>query len=538
MDKLIENLKTYKDTLFFTFLAIIVSFGALLFDVILVTDDWDTIVVPNFLEEYCITIGRWLHTVIGDFFAQKTFAPTFSFLFFVASLLAVLPGLLKRLNLKNNTVGFLFGCIFFTCPLWFEAHLFAVGRIQSGISFMLSFASAFLLYDYFIFNQDKKNKNFVFAISCIMAAFCISIYQTHIFFTVSFLLIIVLENIKNFEFNKILRLFGLIALFCLTTIILYVAFVKFSLWYYDLELKSTGKYAIDKVVHVKDLNFDLIKSVFKFFTQEQLLIPQFFKILISAFILLFGFFKINELRLSNTKNKTLKIVMSIGLIVALLVIPFSLVLVRGNSAIRYNSLVPIVLPLAYFSTKVIGYIKIQKVKNIAILLLISLVLSNLFWNSAGTFAMLMSNKRDLAFTQELLVRIHDFDDYNPDNSYGVYFIGSNQFTTKSRPFDIINQKDIFYNVINCGLWDCQSHRLRSAIKQLGEPAKLSFKSTKSQQSRKIWKSKSLSSLGNDRLKKIKSWPSKDSVVMLNDKKSILVFLDTKSIDIILNRKNN
>ena len=194
-----EN-QTYKNEIvLFTivFFTGFISFSYLSYSNVLVGDDWNALVQPNFLDKTTVQMGRWMHKVISDLTFDRLFAPVFtlSFLLFVNSVGVVL--VTKWVSFKSLQDRFIFSVLYVNNPIWIEAYLFKMGHLPKAFALIFCFLSAYIAINHAFIR--KKNSLFLITSSAFFLAFGAACYQTYAFIAILVIFLALFKSVLNKE---------------------------------------------------------------------------------------------------------------------------------------------------------------------------------------------------------------------------------------------------------------------------------------------------------------------------------------------------
>jgi len=495
-----RNQKLYLTTFFLGFLC----YGFLLFNNVLTGDNWMSVFHPESKNRLLVQGGRWFQVVIGKAQFGRLFAPTFTSCVFIICLSISSILLTECVGFKEKYSKYIFSSIFITFPFWNETAIFNMIRVPIGVALLLSCAASF------VFIKSPNTSKWSNLIVTILLWLSISIYQTYIFFFITALIgyVLIQAQSPEFKFKVLLDILKNCLIVIVLTSILYIISFKTSLVVYDLKAISSGKYSFI------DTNIDIIKNLkntlsrtFSFWILPQILLPKFIKYIMAFFLVisLLSQFK-------DGFSESLKTLLKVVLLLALILSPWLLGVVKNEAVIyRYNAMTAMALVVSFVVTFTFEFSLLQALKYKFILYGIAgtIVASNLLQNNACHYALYLSNARDLSISQELLSRIHSFDDYDINNIYTLNIYGRPAYRNLERPFDIYQPENLFsgYNVINYGgIWDLtSSQRWNDSFKLLGEQA--DYRVKMHHKNKKF-------SLPN--IRKVKAWPNKNALIYDED----------------------
>lgn len=509
------------------------------FNLAIAGDDWASMFSGNYLSKFTVSIGRWNHYFLSKLFADRIFAPTFTFFFFVFSIGIGAIFIDKIVKFKYFVSIVLFAFIFASYPIWYEGYLFNMGRIPKAVGVLCSTAGAFLLIRILKTSDTLKTiKPLQFGAAMLLIALSAGCYQTYIYFGVFLLGVYLVESIINNPRKKILFDFATITGSIVLVGLLYVVLTRLITWIVGVEIhQGEGQYVIYNIEDSKGGPANNIlgtaQLMLNYYTKSQMLIPMWLKITGLLAFLYYAFHNIREAA-KNEEAKALKISLSILVILALLLLPWALGFVIGTKAFRYNSLSVLALSYAFFLVFAFDRLYNKKiVRQILLALIIGVIMTTSFINSSASFSKYISNKRDFALSEKLLSYIHESPNYsgNPAKRYKIYFVGASPYNESERPFDLqFDSKFRIKNLINIGVWDGQVGRIKHIFHIMGEPTdKFTFFPSQTKESKNM----SPQFLQNNIIgntDKIRNWPHKSSLVSLKDKNSFVVIFDKSLLE--------
>lgn len=532
-----ENISNNSNNLYLVALAVataFISYGIFCFNLVIAGDDWTTVVNGDWLRKYTISIGRWAHYSITTLFGKRLFAPTFTFMFLALCQASVLKPLFSMMGIDNTRAKIVFTLLFVSCPLWYEAYIFNMGRMPKGIGLISAvFGASFLLKSAKTEKLELKEK-FLVLCGVLLISLSIGCYQTYLFFAIFPLAVFLLHKLIKLEFLNWIKICFNIFLLIVLSIITYIIITFLYSEIYNINLSSGGKYGISTLTQESKTNtiYSTFITIFHFYSEEQLLIPQLFKWILSFNVLLY--FVIVAKKLLGTNEKLIKISFFIVLFLFLVIHPFALGFFRGDEVFRYNSMNALSISLAFFLIQGLVITKNAKLRNVNTIVLGAIIIWFNFSNSSASFSKYISNKRDFALSEKLLSYIHESPNYGNTSKavYKIYFAGRNPYMKEQRPFDIVNDNEFdFKSIINQGVWDGQIGRMKNIFYILGETnIGFNFYPNYHKNTKKI-----LKDIRNDKnnyinFNSIKNWPHKSSVISLKDGLSFLVVFNTDALN--------
>lgn len=184
-----------------------------------------------------ISLGRWLLSLLGDFFQNVLGLgynlPVVNGLVFLILVALSSALLVSVLGIRNHTSAVLTGCLMATFPTACATMVFRYAAPYYGVSLLLSVLAVWVL--------DKSKWGVVFSILCITCS--MGIYQAYAPFTIAlFVLVLMREALEEDAQLKDLIQKGVRCCFCLLLgVVLYFAMLKLCLHWYP----AAGETALD-----------------------------------------------------------------------------------------------------------------------------------------------------------------------------------------------------------------------------------------------------------------------------------------------------
>lgn len=525
INNILEALKEYKNLIAINFVFILASFGILFFNIVLLGDDWGALIDGNYAKDFTVSVGRWMHRLISDITFDKSFAPSFSATILAISTIVSGVIMLDVFKFELKIQKYIFTLLFVVYPVWTEAYFFKMGQLPKAFAILSSVLSAYLFVKYILEGNAKINfhKTTYFLFSSILLIFTAACYQTYAFLTIVIISIWFILNFSDNPSKKIvLRNIVVFFTWSLISAVFYYISLKFAIFIYDAPVRTSGMYNVSSPIsslNMYDSATKTISVIVEFFTKEQTLIPAFTKYLLIISIFLYLVFVLVLNKGINKFNKLL----AFFFFVFIVILPWSLGIIRENAPFRYNSLVSLCLLNAFFITLPISFLKkINKYTyNIYVIAVLATIITFTYTNSAASTAKYISNKRDFALSQELLTRIHQLPNYEPNERFGIAFIGRNKIKRTQRPFDFFDRKSKIRSLTNCGAWDCQLQQIPQIFALLGETA--TFYRIKKGIIKNLKEENINSEIFND----INEWPKSNSIIQSKNGEIIYVIFDIR-----------
>ena len=493
-----------------------ISFSYLSYSNVLVGDDWNALVQPNFLDKTTVQMGRWMHKVISDLTFDRLFAPVFtlSFLLFVNSVGVVL--FTKWISIKSLQERLIFSVLYVNNPIWIEAYLFKMGHLPKAFALIFCLLSAYIAINHIFIR--KKYSIFLIISSAFFLAFGAACYQTYAFIAALIILLALFRSVLNKDkllFWKV-RITGIISVL---SVIIYVAITYAVLRYFALPVKKNlgDRYNITDISGIENFGPNsllVINKIFNFYIKGSHLLPSWITIISLA-----GFFIIIY-RLYSSRIELKGKMFGILLLVSIFLLPWCISFINANLNMRYNMMIPLALTMSYFIYEFFLALKrIIYLKYLAIALLSGILFFMMFFNNAAGYAKYLSVQRDSNLTNLLINHILDNPEFDPNFEYKLAFIGKNPYklqNQKRRPFDVLHNEyeGNLINMVNCGIWDCQLRRITDHIFLQTSLDNITYVSRSNRGVKKI-----IQKLNTP---KTVSWPHKESVIVDFENKIICV----------------
>lgn len=511
-----------KEVIFIASLLCFMSYGFWAFNSIFSGDDWFGVIHGTALNDDYIAAGRWMNNVFGYLTFDRLFAPGFSTFFMMAAL--VLSSLLfaEHLPIKDKTARIFFCSFFCVFPLWIEVFNFKQLHINIGVTILMTVGS-FVSFKYFLLGYIQNKKQYLYLIlSALLMILSVSTYQTYFFFFWIALLIYLryeYQQPDNKFVGKLPQLIIALVLFHILFGVGYVIGIKSIAYFFGRPLSEEGLYDIASPLHLSNMGkqiSDTFQRMLNFLYKPQFLFPPLTKLAILISILL-------SLVFSIIKKK--KVLLNISCILAIYTIPWVLGFIRdGFIHYRYNALTPLVLTICYLLIFPLenNYLKSWGKKIYQGLLIFSLFVF-CFTNSGASYALYLSNQRDILFGQQFLTHLHSMDEYEAQKTYLIRMYGSpKMYLENKRPFQVSDYNNPRgYNIMRV-----------SAIEQIRLLPHLLYliSSEKFTAKKNIGRKQVLKQLPEQALNSVDVWPAKNSVKILNDNKTVVIFFSKLDIE--------
>jgi len=508
----IELFKRNQHLFYATLLLGIFSYGFLAFNNVFTGDNWMGLFHADSKNDLLIKVGRWLQVPIGKLQYGRLFAPSVTAFVFIVCLSISSILLSESIGFIEKYNNYVFSFLFISFPFWNEAAVFNMIRIPIGIALLLSCTASFI----FLKTDNNKWNNLTVVLLLWLS---ISIYQTYVFFFICSIIAYSLVQLQsaNTQLESLLRILKNSLIIITLTGLIYFLSVKLSLFVYDLDAITNGKYSFfDNSLDIyKNLKETIIRSI-SFWVLPQILLPSQVKYLLAFFLIITLLCQFR-----HGKSDKLKIFLRVLLLLALILTPWLLGIIKNESVTyRYNAMTPMALVVSFIISFALKFSNslFSKYKCLLYGLVFIIIANNVLHNNACHYALYLSNARDLSLSQELLTRVHSFDDYDVNNNYTLKIYGKSNYRKLERPFDMFQPRNIFtgYNVLNYGgIWDLtSSQRWNDSFKMLGEQSNFNIR---------VYHKNVKYNLPN--IRKIKPWPNKNALIFDKEKLTYHLILE-------------
>jgi hypothetical protein len=419
-------------------------------------DDWESPWLDSPVIFWSIEMGRWLAGILWLLQESLTLMPFLTtnicMILIVISAIRIAP-IITLNNADNSLFAVL---IIATVPFIMEWYTFEVHQIAMPLAFLLS-VEGFRAYE----------KNWI--ISIIFFVCAVSIYQS--MFSVILILFLLRFN-KWFLFDKSIfykeRLkssFKFLVIIFLS-VLLYALLVKLSWVIMNVGPYGQSKYSLTAhYVTSFDILLKQVKTIlglvasFLFF--ENSYYPLYLKILFLIFLVICGIFIFKK-----AENMQKSIISMVILFFALCSV-WLILLVRQDSSVRYNGLVPIGIWMAGIYCYAEAWANTKKRRLIIWSLCGVMILGFVYQHNAAFASLQLKNKRDFEIASKILERIESNKKFRSLSKLkgGVPIMMTGKMDlNNAKPFGY-NNSSRFYsslgpNIVTCGVFDCQVGRCK------------------------------------------------------------------------------
>lgn len=514
---MIKLYEKYKETIFITLILSILAHGFWAFNSIFSLDGWQLVLYGKHLNSDYIANGRWVNNLITYLTFDRLFAPGFTVFFFILCLIFSAISFIEHLPIKERVSQLFFCSIFCVFPIWIETFCFKSLHISIGLAVVLCTYS-FIYFKRFLVHYVERDIRYTdFGLALLFLFLSVSTYQTYVFyFAIALLIYLYGEHTKatGLTHHNLWKIIKMTTLFVALFTVSYIIGLKVTSSLTNTAIGAEGYYDITKPLHLENLNaqiYGTIRRMVRFLTEPQLLMPPITKITISLSLLISSFFL-----LKKRKNALI----GFALIGCVFIIPWSLGFVRdGFLHYRYNALTPLALSIAYLLIFPIenNYLK-GAFSKLYISLLTVCVLVFCFQNSAATYALYLSNQRDIVAAQQFLTQLHNLEDYQSGKTYTIRMYGDpDSYYSAKRPYNTpIYDFSVGLNTMRGSA--IMQHRLMPyMIKLISEENFVAGKLIEKSEIQQI--------ITKNNLEKIGVWPEKNAVKILDDGATVVIFFE-------------
>lgn len=517
MKPIIEIAEKNKVTIFITFILCLLAHGFWAYNSILSQDDWFSILDGNRLSADYTANGRWMDNVIAYLTFDRLFAPGFTVFFFIFCLIFCAISLVEYLPIKKQCSKLIFCGTFCVFPIWIETFSFKQLHVSIGLA-MIFCTYSFIYFKQFLEHYVRRDIRYQdFGIALLLLFLSASTYQTYFFFFLIALLIYLYQQhitdagITNGNLRKIAAV-GVV--FVATFAVAYIIGLRLSAYITGDALGTKGYYDIANPFHLENLGeqiYSTFRRMIGFLLEPQYMMPLLTKITITLSLIISFIFLIKK------RKHTLLGIMFIG---SLIVIPWSLGFIRdGFVHYRYNALTPLAFSIAYLLIYPLENEDFKGTFSKFYVGLLSIcLLTFCFKNSAATYALYLSNQRDIVVAQQFLNHLHNLDNYKSGKTYTIRMYGPpDMYYSTKRPYITPTYSyGIGFNTMK-GSGIMQYRLMPSLIKLISEEDFLAGRLIEKLEIQEI--------ITKNNLKNIGVWPEKNAVKILNDQTTVVIFFD-------------
>jgi len=514
---MIKLYEKHKETIFITLILSVLAHGYWAYNSIFSLDSWQLVLDGKHLNADYLANGRWMNNIITYLSFDRLFAPGFTVFFFIFCLIFSAVSLIEHLPIKRRMSQLFFCSIFCVFPIWIETFCFKVLHTSIGLAVVFCTYS-FIFFKRFLEHYIKRDIRYMdFGIAALLLFLSVSIYQTYVFyFAIALLIYLYGEHVKEtgLTHGNVWNIIKITTAFVALFAVSYIIGIKISASMTDTTIGTSKHYDIASPFHLENLSgqiYDTVRRMIKFLIEPQFLMPFITKMTLVLSLLISVIFLVK-----NRKN----VLLGILLIGIAFVLPWSLGFIRdGFLHYRYNALTPLAFSIAYL---LIFPLENEYLKGVFSKLYTGLlaicVLIFCFKNSAATHALQLSNQRDMVAGQQFLTHLHNLDNYQSGTTYTIRMYGEpDAYYSTKRPYIApMYNYSIGLNTMRGSA--IMQHRLMPyMLKLISEESFFAGNLMEKPEIQEIITKNNLENIG--------VWPEKNSVKILNDQTTVLIFFE-------------
>lgn len=424
-------------------------------------------------------MGRPLHGFTWIVAGNNYLAPAFTLTVMIAALLAAGLTFSRLLHLTGELNVFIFLSLIVLCPIWAEHINFKLNHLAVAIATMAAAGASYAIWK--ATTEDLENPVslsrstlYLLFASILIAVAAASRPEMTIFGLSAVALIVLRELPDSPNPARTLLITGSAALLAaVVSIVWFGTFVAFTRNLFDISPPAPGNpYGISTTLisNVEDLKLVLERFhnyFWQFLSGDQHLIPAFAKYIFlgSMVFLIAGAYRYRYLRHQCHRDALIVTLLVTLTVLALLVLPWTLGLIRTPNSYRYNGIVAISLVFAGIVVLAIDYQESQLLKSIGQLGALILILIFFFQSNLASSVTYHVNRRDFAIANRILVRLESepqFEKLWQRNSFDILLVGTPKMYIK-RPFIApAASPPMSGSIIQCGVFNCQLGRINDA----------------------------------------------------------------------------
>jgi hypothetical protein len=514
----------------------LVTYGFLAFNLTLAGDDWYLVRNPSVELDTYIPVGRWLRPVIVRAFFGGRFAPAFTLFAWVALMMMGAVLLARVAGARRPAELFLFSALLIFNPVLAELANFKHSHLMIGIGFVCAAGSVYLLHD-FVGSGARWSQEWhrrVGAAGLLLVA-SLGVQQSFIlfvfmFFTASTIGILAVGDSAPIR-SSALRAFGLYTSVCAAAVAVYFIVTKSLQAYFDMPLFEAD-YALESslVRNFQELGYSLgrfRRHITVFLFSEQHLWPQTAKTLfLGVLVMYFSMLgkKVWSFRREGVRTLLTKSVALAVLLVALLVTPWALGLVRLPFSYRYNGLLGLIPFYPIVVVQTLAMVKGRVARYGVILAAAFIVVAFSYFQNVAALATYTTNQRDHFTAESILTRIENHEGFRSLSGFDtieVVFVGR-LAQENEWPFnDFLPGVDMGDSIVNCGVFNCQTNRIPELMAFVAYPTP--------RRRYRAWSAGLLASLGQsektrilDRIVRANAWPDYEAIQILENRVFVIL----------------
>jgi len=454
------------------------AYGFQAFNLTLAGDDWMLWDEASLNVTFGIQLGRWFQLLVDTTLANALFAPTFTMIAFVLCVItagfvqAEIIGLKSKLGVMTYTSALLFH------PFWVETASFKLYHISTGIAILLATAAAALVViasENIVEKQNFRSGVFLLFAASLTLSFVVSIQQTYLFFAVSTCGFWVLNKVTvqpDLEVRDMFSYIAIILVMILGAIVLYVIEIEIARALYRVDpMPADHPYALggSLVSSVAELQVTLTRLVSVL--THYLFLPQHFIPMLTKYIFLAAllFYTVRSVSLAASHNLYRAVIVILG-IIALLVMPWSLGIIRVPSPYRYTALVSNIAVYSGILAFAVQYAPTDALRKLFAIGASLIVIIFIFQHNSVAHTTYTLNQQDRSIATRILDRLEtneNFPNLVAQSTVNVITMGRLN-TIQPRPFDNdeLNQALLGPGISGCGVYSCQPIRQYALLNTL------------------------------------------------------------------------
>ena len=470
------------------FLLSLVVYGFNAFNFLVAGDDWWRVVTPDEADwRRFVKLGRWMNVIFRDVLFGERLVPSVSLFFCIAIL--ILSGIVcsQLIGASTRFQSFIFSSLLILNPTLAEKLNYKMNLVATGFGIAFSTIALYLAYRVVVAPkvQDSKLRTLTHALlASLFLALAAGVQQTLFIFCLmifvgSGIFLVTTNMTVSSSGNSIGRLVGSYTAICALGLVQYFLITK-SLQavfhvpegrHYGLlsSLVSSGA-DMTRVWH----RFGEYIDQFLFSDQHLWTKPAKF-----AFLGVLVLYVLTLLRWlasrqgSSRSRKTGLLMLTILAVCGLLIIPWSLGLIRVPNPYRYNALMGLLPLYPIVFTQTLSLSRSNPLKACVALLAIVVVAQFAYYQGVASLATYSTNKRDQFVAERIITRIESHSEYKELSKFDqhhVILVGDlTSAEPEGPPFAHNTEKPMDHSIVQCGVLNCQAKRFSTLVKLISYP---------------------------------------------------------------------